>query len=340
MAEMMRRFVLARRPSGFPVEADFRLEEVPLPAPGPGEVLVQLSHFSLDPYMRGRMDYVQSYTDPQELDHTMGGGGVGQVIASQDPGFRAGDLVFGMFGWATHGCLPGRRLRKLAPHLPPSTALGVLGMPGFTAWSGLRAHGRMAPGETLVVGACTGPVGSMVGQLAREAGLHTVGITSGPEKRRLALETFRFDACLDRLEHDTILKMMEAMHEVCPKGVDIYFENVGGVTLGGVLPVMNTHGRIIVCGMVAWYSGETDATGQMPLQKVWRMALVKRLTIQGLLQTDHLPLFDQFLEEVTPKVRDGRIRYLEDMAQGLESAPQAFFSMLRGGNMGKQVVAL
>ncbi|NIZ11306.1 NADP-dependent oxidoreductase [Pseudooceanicola sp. HF7] len=340
MTDMMQRIVLARRPQGFPVEKDFRMEDIPMPTPEAGEVLVRVTYISLDPYMRGRMDYVKSYTAPQELDQTMGAGGVGEVLASRDPAFSEGDLVFGMFGWASHGCLPGKALRKLDPDLPPSTALGVLGMPGFTAWSGLAAYGDMKPGETLVVAAATGPVGSMVGQLAKQAGLHVVGVAGGPEKCAMATDTFGFDACIDHRAHSGALDMMETLHKECPKGVDVYFENVGGHVLGGVLPVMNLHGRIIICGMIAWYSGESDETGDMPLQKLWRVALVKRLTIQGLLQTDHVSRFGEFLAEVGPKVKAGEIAYLEDVAEGLENAPGAFFSMLKGGNKGKQVVKI
>tara|TARA_R110000868_G_scaffold400956_3_gene675872 strand:+ start:43401 stop:44450 length:1050 start_codon:yes stop_codon:yes gene_type:complete len=340
MTDTMQRIVLARRPQGFPVDADFRLEDIDMPSPAAGEVLVRLTHMSLDPYMRGRMDYVKSYTAPQELDQTMGAGGVGEVIASRDDGFAPGDKVFGMFGWASHACLPANQLRKLDPDLPPSTALGVLGMPGFTAWSGLDAYAKMKAGETLVVAAATGPVGSMVGQLAKKAGLRVVGVAGGPDKCKMAVETFGFDACVDHRAYKTPIEMMEALHAECPDGIDVYFENVGGQVLGGVLPIMNTYGRIIVCGMIAWYSGESDDTGQMPLQKLWRMALVKRLTIQGLLQTDHVDRFGEFLAEVAPDVKSGKIAYLEDVAEGLENAPQAFFSMLKGGNTGKQVVKI
>ncbi len=340
MTQMMQRIVLARRPEGFPVEADFRLEELPMPEPREGEVLVQVSHFSLDPYMRGRMDYVKSYAAPQELDETMVGGAVGRVIASCAPAFAEGDLVFGMLGWASHGCLPAKQLRKLDPDLPPSTALGVLGMPGFTAWSGLKAYGEMKAGETLVVAAATGPVGSMVGQLARSAGLRTVAVAGGPRKCGLATQVFGFDASVDHRAHDTPMEMMQALHEVCPNGIDIYFENVGGTVLGGVMPLLNLHARVIICGMIAWYSGESDEVGKTPLQKLWRLALVKRIRIQGLLQTDHVDLFPAFLAEVGPKVRSGEITYLEDVALGLENAPKAFFSMLKGGNKGKQVVKL
>lgn len=340
MTEMMKRIVQARRPNGFPVAEDFRLEKVPLPQPAEGEILVQVTHLSLDPYMRGRMDDVASYTAPQELDQTMGGGAVGKVLDSRSDRFAPGDLVFGMFGWASHGVLPAKACRKLDPDLPPSTALGVLGMPGFTAWSGLEAYGKLTAGETLAVAAATGPVGSMVGQLARLKGLRAVGIAGGAQKQALLTERFGFDAAIDHRAHGDARAMRAALAEACPDGIDVYFENVGGAVTGGALPLMNLHGRIIVCGMIAWYSGETDETGAMPLQKVWRMALVKRLTIQGLLQTDHVARFGDFLREVTPLVKSGQIAYLEDVAEGLENTPAAFFSMLRGGNTGKQVVKL
>ncbi|MBR9762039.1 MAG: NADP-dependent oxidoreductase [Rhodobacteraceae bacterium] len=340
MTDTMKRWVLARRPEGFPVADDFRLEEVPLPEPGEGEILVAVSHLSLDPYMRGRMDDVASYTAPQELDKTMGGGAAGVVIASRSDKFSEGDLAFGMFGWASHGVAPAGECRKLDPSLPPSTSLGVLGMPGFTAWSGLDAYARMTEGETLAVAAATGPVGSMVGQLAKRKGLRTVGIAGGAEKCALLTDRFGFDAAVDHRAHRSAKEMREALAAVCPDGIDIYFENVGGPVLGGVLPLMNLHGRIIVCGMIAWYSGEKDETGTMPLQKLWRMALVKRLTIQGLLQTDHVARFREFATEVTPLVKEGKIAYLEDVTEGLENMPAAFFSMLKGGNTGKQVVKL
>ncbi|MGH1453919.1 MAG: NADP-dependent oxidoreductase [Paracoccaceae bacterium] len=341
MIEQMHRVALARRPNGDPVPEDFSHEAQPMPTPGEGEVLVQVTHMSLDPYMRGRMDDVKSYADPVPLGGTMEAGTVGVVLQSNHPRFAAGDLAFGMFGWASHGVLPGNQLRKLDPAMgKPETALGVLGMPGFTAWAGMTAYGKMKAGETLVVGAATGPVGSMVGQLAKQAGLRVIGIAGGADKCKIAVDTFGFDACIDHRENATAKEMQAVLAEHCPDGVDIYFENVGGPSLGGVLPLMNLHGRIIVCGMIAWYSGATDETGSMPLQKLWRMALVKRLTIQGLLQTDHVSRFGEFLKEVGPKVASGEIAYIEDVAEGLENAPTAFMGLLKGKNRGKQIVKI
>jgi len=341
MTEQMHRIALARRPNGDPVPEDFSHEAQPMPTPGEGEVLVQVTHMSLDPYMRGRMDDVKSYADPVPLGGTREAGTVGVVLQSNHPRFAAGDLAFGMFGWASHGVLPGNQLRKLDPAMgKPETALGVLGMPGFTAWAGMTAYGKMKAGETLVVGAATGPVGSMVGQLAKQAGLRVIGIAGGADKCKIAVDTFGFDACIDHRENATAKEMQAVLAEHCPDGVDIYFENVGGPSLGGVLPLMNLHGRIIVCGMIAWYSGATDETGSMPLQKLWRMALVKRLTIQGLLQTDHVSRFGEFLKEVGPKVASGEIAYIEDVAEGLENAPTAFMGLLKGKNRGKQIVKI
>lgn len=338
MTTKMNRVVLARRPSGDPVADDFRLESAELGAPGEGEVLVRVTGLSLDPYMRGRMDDAESYADPVQIGDTMEGGTVGIVEVSNDPKFAPGDGVFGMLGWASHGIVKARALRKLDRSVPMDTALGVLGMPGFTAYAGVTAFGSIKEGETLVVAAATGPVGSMVGQLAKARGARVVGVAGGPEKCKIAVEKFGFDACIDHRAYGSAKEMREALRAECPKGIDVYFENVGGQVLGGVLPLMNLAGRIIVCGMIAWYSGASDETGDMPLQKFWRSILVKRLQIFGLLQNDHVHLFGDFIREVAPKIASGEIAYLEDIADGLEGAPAAFQGMLKGRNVGKQIV--
>ena len=341
MTEMMKRIALASRPAGEPTAENFRLEESALPQPGPGEVLVRCHYMSLDPYMRGRMSDAESYAEPVAIGETMTAGAVGEVIASNHPRFAPGDFAFGMFGWASHGVQPGDQLRKVDPQaVPISTALGVLGMPGLTGWSGLRAYGKPQAGETLVVAAATGPVGSMVGQIAKRAGCRVIGVAGGVEKCRIATETFGFDACIDHRGKNAAA-MREALAEACPDGIDIYFENVGGAVLGGVLPLMNLHGRIVVCGMIAWYNGvEDDPTAQMPLAALWRRTLVKRLQINGLLVGDHFHLFPDFAKEVAPLVASGEIAYLEDVAEGLENAPATFIKLLKGGNTGKQVVKL
>jgi NADPH-dependent curcumin reductase CurA len=343
MSETMQRIVLASRPEGAPSEANFRLETGEVPRPGENEVLVRVRWLSLDPYMRGRMDAGKSYAKPVEIGATMEGGAVGEVVASNHKGFAPGDAVMGMLGWASHGVLPGDQLRKLDPSLaPPQTALGVLGMPGFTGWYGFTQIGQPKAGETLVVGAATGAVGSMVGQLAKARGLRAVGIAGGEEKCRYAVENLGFDACLDHHALDA-KGMREALKGACPDGIDIYFENVGGKTLEAVLGQMNVGGRIPVCGVIAWYDlGGLGAGGGLEgpdnLPKAWRAILVNRLKVQGFIIMDHWNRLGDFVSEVAPMLADGRVTYRESVAEGLEAAPGAFLSMLKGGNFGKQLV--
>ena len=336
MAERMRRIVLARRPEGRPEGSDFRLEEGPAPEPSDGEVAVRVLWLSLDPYMRGRMDAGRSYAAPVEIGATMEGAAVGEVLASRCA-VPVGATVLGPFGWTSHAVAPERAVRVLDPSVaPPRTFLGALGMPGFTGWHGLTAIGRPQKGETLVVGAATGAVGSMVGQLARARGLRVVGVAGGAEKCALATEELGLDACLDRRAHDA-RSLRAALSEACPDGVDVYFENVGGAVLEAVLPLMNTGGRIPVCGMIAWYDGApSDAPDRLP--RAWGTILVQRLAVEGFIISDHWERLPEFLAEVAPMVADGRLRFREDVAEGLEAAPAAFLSMLEGGNLGKQLV--
>lgn len=339
MSHIMTRIALARRPKGAPVPEDFSCETSDIPTPSDGEVVIEVRHLSLDPYMRGRMDDVKSYAPSVDIGGTMTGQGVGRVIASKAQGFSEGDMVTGMTGWASHACLPATELRKLDGSAPPSTALGVLGMPGLTGWVGLHKFGRPKAGETLVVGAATGPVGSMVGQLAKRMGLRTIAIAGGAEKCKLATDTFGFDVAIDHRAHDDAKSLRAAIAQAAPDGVDIYWENVGGMLLEAVLPLMNVHGRIPVCGMIAWYGGENIAdTNQLP--GLWRSVLVKRLQVSGFIIFDHWNEYPAFLAEVGPKVAAGDIAYLEDVAEGLENMPQAFIDMLKGGNVGKQIVTL
>lgn len=336
MTDQMTRIALARRPEGAPVPDDFLIETGPMPSPGEAEVLVEVTHLSLDPYMRGRMTDAPSYAPPVGLGETMVGQGVGRVLSSRVHGLEPGALVTGMTGWASHAVLAASELRVLDDSLPPTTALGVLGMPGFTAWAGLRAYGRPKAGETLVVAAATGPVGSMVGQLAKAAGLRTVAIAGGEEKCRIARDTFGFDAALDHRAYDDARALRAALEESCPDGVDIYWENVGGKVLEAVIPLMNVHGRVPVCGSIAWYSGSEGGADALPM--VWRSILTRRLSINGLIVFDHWPGFPAFLEEVTPKVISGEIAWLEDVTDGLENTPGTFIAMLEGGNTGKQIM--
>ncbi|GHG91712.1 NADP-dependent oxidoreductase [Pseudodonghicola xiamenensis] len=343
MTDQMYRVALASRPSGAPTTENFRYEPVPMPEPAEGEVLVRVHYMSLDPYMRGRMDDAKSYAAPVPIGGTMEAGAVGEVIASNSPAFKPGDFAFGMFGWATHGCLPAKMLRKIDPDQAPiTTSLGVLGMPGFTGWQGLMEYGRPKAGETLVVAAATGPVGSMVGQVARLMGLRTVGIAGGADKCRMATETFGFDDCLDHRAYATAKDLRAALSDACPDGIDIYFENVGGKVLEAVIPLMNNFGRIPICGMIAWYDagglGAGAAAEGLSAPALWRNILVKFLSVNGFIISNHWNRFPTFLNEIAPKVASGEIKYVEDVAEGLENAPATFMSMLKGGNHGKQIV--
>lgn len=331
-----RRIVLAERPKGQPTTENFRIEEADLPDPGEGELLVRTHWMSLDPYMRGRMDKGPSYAPSVEVGGTMVGQGVGEVLASNDEGFAPGDMVLGGTGWAEHAILPARECRKLDPDLAPvQTALGVLGMPGLTAWVGVNDILRVQSGQTVVISAATGAVGSVAGQIAKSRGARVIGVAGGAEKCAWAVDELGFDACLDHRDP----KLADELGALCPQGIDCYFENVGGATLEAVLPRMQDHGAIAVCGMIAWYSGKGLA-GAMPLPKAWRTILVKRLRVQGFIIFDHWDRLPEFLAEVAPMIADGRLRYRETVAEGLEAAPEAFLRLLEGGNFGKQLIRL
>lgn len=345
MTDIMKKITLAQRPVGEPGDECFKLEEAAVPTPKPGEVVVRVHYMSLDPYMRGRMDDAKSYAAPVPLGGTMEGGGVGEVIATEHPKFSVGDQVFGMFGWATHGCLPGDQLQKLDPNMQPmSLALGALGMPGFTGWYGLTQIGKPKEGETLVVAAATGPVGSMVGQLAKLKGLQVIGIAGGKDKCDLAVNEFGFDACLDHRAYEDARTLRKALAEHCPQGVDIYFENVGGKVLEAVLPLMNTFGRIPICGMISGYNegalGGVEGPGQDRFPVFWRTMLVKRMAVEGFIISDQWGMITQFIQEVAPLVMSGKVKFKEDVAEGLENAPETFRGLLKGRNFGKQVVKL
>jgi NADPH-dependent curcumin reductase CurA len=333
--ETARRFVLASRPVGEPKESDLRLEEFAVPSPGSGEVLLRTLWLSLDPYMRGRMSDAPSYAAPVEIGAVMEGGAVAEVTASSHPDFAVGDIVLGRTGWRTHLISDGTGLRKVDPRLAPiSTALGVLGMPGMTAYAGLLEVGKPKAGETLVVAAASGPVGSMVGQIAKIKGLRAVGIAGGPDKCRYVKEQLGFDECLDHRAADLAGRLAAA----CPNGIDIYFENVAGPVLQAVLPLLNTFARIPVCGTIAYYNDTAPPPGPDRLPSVWRMILTKRLTVRGLLVSDFAALHDDFLRDVSAWLREGRIKVREDVVEGFERAPRALIGLLRGENFGKLLV--
>lgn len=331
-----RRIVLAQRPQGRPTPADFRLEEVACPQhPGPGELLLETLWLSLDPYMRGRMSEGPSYAEPVALGETMCGGTVCRVLASRADGFEVGDRVLAMTGWQTHAVAPANAVRRLDPDDPhPSWALGVLGMPGLTAYVGLLDIGQPQAGETLVVAAATGPVGATVGQIARLKGCRVVGIAGGPEKCALAVDELGFDVCLDHHQDDLYAQLKAAT----PDGIDVYFENVGGHVLEAVIPRLNTHARVPVCGVVAWYNLTAPPPGPNQLAALMRSVLVNRVTLQGFIIGEHLHRQREFHTDMRAWLAEGRIHYREDVVVGLAAAPGAFMGLLRGDNLGKLVV--
>jgi NADPH-dependent curcumin reductase CurA len=331
-----RQIVLAARPHGKPQLTDFRLEETAIPTPSAGQLLLEVEYLSLDPYMRGRMDDRKSYAKPLQLGDVMSGETVARVIASQRPDYAVGDLVLAHTGWRTHALSDGSGLSRVDPAVAPvSTRLGVLGMPGFTAYTGMRLIGKPQPGETVVVAAASGPVGSLVGQLAKIAGARTVGIAGGPEKSAYVKHELRFDAAIDHRAADFPAQLAAA----CPDGIDVYFENVGGAVWQAVLPLLNNFARVPVCGLIAQYNGVGPSDGTDRLPATMRQILSKSLTLRGFIYLDFVEqYYAEFLREVGAGIADGRIRYREDVVDGLEKAPEAFIGMLEGRNFGKVVV--
>jgi hypothetical protein len=335
MTDTYQRIVLASRPQGRVTPDNFRLERVPLAEPGPGQLRVRVHYLSLDPYMRGRMEETKSYAESQKLGETMIGGTVGVVDASNHPGFAVGDTVVGMFGWQEYGLSDGSMLIKVDTRAVPMSAyLGPVGMPGVTAWYGLNRICEPKPGQTVLVSAASGAVGSVVGQLAKQAGCRAIGIAGGPEKCAYVVEELGFDACLDHRVHGDVRSMARALREAAPKGIDGLFENVGGHCLDAALACMNPFGRVALCGLIAGYNGEDIA-----LQNV-RALLVMRLTVRGFIVSDHMDVWPQALAELGRGVATGKIRYRETIADGLAAAPEAFIGLLAGRNFGKQLVKL
>jgi NADPH-dependent curcumin reductase CurA len=331
-----RRIVLARRPQGEPVAEDFRLDKEPVPAAGPGQLLLRTRLLSLDPYMRGRMSDAPSYAEPVAIGAPMTGQTVSVVEASNAEGFEVGDLVLATVGWQDYGVVDAPRAVKIDPAIPKlSYALGVLGMPGLTAYVGLLDIGQPQPGETVVVAAATGAVGSLVGQIAKLKGARVVGIAGGAEKCNFAVETLGFDACIDHRDPN----LRELLSAAAPKGVDVYFENVGGAVWQAVLPLLNPFARVPVCGLIAQYNASGQAPGPDLLPATMRAVLTKSLTIRGFINiefaADH---YAEFLRTVAAGLADGRIRHREDVTEGLENAPAAFMGLLQGRNFGKALV--
>lgn len=332
------RIVLNSRPTGLPRPENFRLEQTPAPTPADGQVLLQILYLSLDPYMRGRMDDAKSYAKPVDVGAVMEGGTVARVIASRHDGFAPGDVVLSHSGWQRYALDDGANLRKLDPAAAPvSTALGVLGMPGFTAWAGLLQIGRPQPGETVVVAAASGAVGSVVGQIARIHGARAVGIAGGPDKCAFVRDVLGFDAVIDHRAPDFAAQLAAA----CPGGIDVYFENVGGKVFDAVFPLLNDFARVPVCGLISQYNELPQAApGPDRLALLMRDVLKKSLTVRGFIQREFAALRPSFLQEAQAWIADGRLRYREDIVEGLANAPAAFIDLLQGRNFGKLVVKI
>ena len=335
MSEIARRVVLASRPVGEPKPQNFRLEDYPVPKLGSGEVLLRTVWLSLDPYMRGRMSDAPSYAPPVQIGQAMVAGTICEIAASNNPDFAIGDLVTSYAGWQTHAVSDGKGLRKIDPKAaPPSAFLGVLGMPGLTAYAGLLEIGKPQPGETVVVAAASGPVGSMVGQIAQIKGARAIGIAGGAEKCTFVKNELKFADCLDHRAPD----FAERLAAACPKGIDVYFENVGGAVFDAVLPLLNPFARVPVCGLVSMYNATELPPGPNRLPLLMRAVLSKRLTLRGFIVSDFFAKQPEFLREVATWMREGRIKFREDVVEGLENAPRALIGLLKGWNFGKVVV--
>ena len=338
MSTINRQILLASRPKGEPGAENFKLVETPLAPLADGQVLVRHHFLSLDPYMRGRMSDAKSYAAPQPLDQVMMGGTAGEVVESRNPHFKAGDKVVGMGGWQEYVVVEADQrgvLQKVdTTHVPLSAYLGAVGMPGVTGWYGLVRIIAPKAGETVVVSSAAGAVGGAVGQLAKVRGCRVVGIAGGPEKCRAVVDELGFDACIDYRRFTDLKALSGALKEACPDGIDGYFENVGGVLLDAVLLRANAFSRVAMCGMIAGYNGEP-----IPLTNP-QLILVNRMRVEGFIVSEHMDVWPEALKELGTLVAEGRLKYRESVAQGIASAPAAFFGLLKGRNQGKQLVKL
>jgi NADPH-dependent curcumin reductase CurA len=338
MSYTNRQLLLVSRPSGEPSDENFKLVESKLPALGQGQVLVRHHFLSLDPYMRGRMSDAKSYAAPQPLDKVMQGATVGEVVESNNDFFKPGDTVLGMGGWQEYAIVDASQrgvLQKVdTRHIPLSAYLGAVGMPGVTAWYGLNKIIAPKQGQTVLVSAAAGAVGGVVGQLAKLHGCRAVGFAGGPEKCRYVVDELGFDACIDYRAHDDLRSLSSALKDAAPDGIDGYFENVGGKLLDAALQRMNAFGRIALCGMIAGYNGEP-----IPLQNP-QLLLISRLSMRGFIVSEHMELWPEALKELGGLVASGKLKARESVAEGLESAPEAFRGLLKGKNFGKQLVKL
>lgn len=332
------RVVLASRPDGEPVPDNFRVKSFALPALGQGQIRQEIQYLSIDPYMRVRMSAEPSYAPPLAIGDPIPGHTVGRVLESRHPDVAPGDIVLSYAGWQSHAVTAGAEVRKLDPDVAPvTTALGVYGMPGFTAYCGLLALGHPKPGETLVVASAAGPVGSAVGQIARIRGARTVGIAGGPKKCALLLDHFGFDAAVDHRSPT----FAEDLSRACSNGIDVYFENVGGAVLEAVFPLFNAFARMPVCGLAAQYNDGDPFSKWAVFPAFLRQIMFRSVTVRGFLQTE----FEQewgpsFHRDMADWLKAGKVLYLEDIVDGLENAPAALIRMLNGGNLGKLIVRL
>lgn len=330
-----RRIVLAERPQGEPTPDDFRLEEVPIPELKDGEILLHTVYLSLDPYMRSRMNEAASYAASTGLNEVMVGGTVSRVVASRNARFKEGDLVNSYSGWQEYQVSNGMGITSLDPRIPkPSYALGVLGMPGLTAYVGTLDLGTPKAGETLAVAAATGAVGSVVGQIAKIKGLRAVGIAGGPEKCSYAVKELGFDACIDHRDAN----MPRLLKDACPKGIDVYFENVGGAVWDAVLPLLNTHARIPLCGLIAQYNATSLPPGPDRSSQLMATFLTKQIRVTGFIISTYFNRQSAFIADMSQWMKEGRIKYREDITKGLENAPTAFMGLFKGSNFGKLLV--
>lgn len=334
--ETNRRIFLNSRPHGAPKPDNFRLETAKLPAIADRQLLLRTVYLSLDPYMRGRMSDSPSYAPPVEVGEVMVGGAVCRVEQSLHPDFVPGDWVLANTGWQDYAASSGQELIPLGQQLEhPSLSLGVLGMPGFTAYMGLLDIAQPTPGETVVVAAATGAVGSVVGQIAKLKGCRVVGVAGGPKKCKAGVDTFGFDFCLDH--HAATFDQQLA--DACPNGIDVYFESVGGKVFDAVLPLLNVKARIPVCGLIAHYNDTELPAGPDRLPLLMHTFLVRRIKAQGfIIFDDYGPRYGEFLADMTPWVAEGKVMYIEDIVDGLEQAPNAFIGLLEGRNFGKLAV--
>ncbi len=332
MAEMNQQFVLSSRPVGFPKESDFELKEQAIPDLGDGEFIIRTHFLSVDPYMRGRMNVGRSYARGVEIDEVMTGGIVGEVVASKHPDYSEGDFVQDNLGWQTHGVSNGNGARKVNPDLAPiSTSLGVLGMPGMTAYFGLLTVSTPKEGETVVVSGASGAVGSLVGQIAKIKGCRAVGIAGSDEKIDYIVKDLGFDGGFNYKTTDDYVAALESL---CPDGIDVYFDNVGGSITDAVFQLFNLHARTSVCGQISQYNLEKPEQGPRLL---WNF-IAKRLKVEGLLVTDFMDRYDEGMKDMAAWIQSGKISYREDVIEGFENAPQAFIGMLQGDNIGKRLV--